>query len=1220
MKIQTSVFRSLFLCAAVITLGSNSVSMAKPPTATGISTPVEPYVSETSLSELPAATTYGRSSPRIKVNGPDAVPSQPESQPQDALAQTSGETIGLTTTPEEFAVANPNFEGIRGGNPPDPNGAVGPNHYIQIVNASVFVIFDKQGNALTGTINMQQLWIDAGAPADDDCRVRGRGDPYVVYDHLADRWVLTQFANKDTDVNDPLQIQCIAVSMGPDPVNDGFYVYTFDLGYSNDYPKLAVWPDGYYLVSQQGYNGNPVDVAVFDRATMLNGGAASFQTRTGSGGKPTIIMLPSELEGPPPAPGTPNFYVRMIDCDLFSGQGPCGASDRIEIREFHTDWGTPANSTMTLVQTLFPADFNSAICDGANLFNNCIDQPGAGTTDKEALAVWPMAPANYRNHGSYESLVFNHTVNVDGNGLAGIRWYELRRTAGVWSIYQQGTYSPPDGTDTHRWMGSIGMDKQGNIALGYSVSNATNVFPGIRYAGRLATDPLGLLPFGEITLVDGGRSTAGTRWGDYSAMRVDPVDGCTFWYTTEYNDAVRQTSRIGSFRFPSCNPADLAITKTASPSPATAGGQLFYDITVSNNGPSLASNVVVTDLLPTGVTYVTDTAGCDDSALPTLTCELGNIEDNDSVSFTIKVAVDADLVADAGGPTTITNSASVAADEEDPVESNNEVSITTIVEDSADLKITKLCKPDRPLLAGEIAKCKIFVDNLGVSDARNVTMNDTHVADGDFTIVQAVSSQGSCNISSNVVDCDLGTLSATGPFNRAIVKITLTADEAVDINNFATVESDTPDLVTGNNMAQGSIHVDALSDLALTKSDDVDPVTAGLTLEYTLDVTNNGPSVAANVQIEDNLPSGVSINSVSATGGASCNAGVPGDPFQPTTCNFDSLAFGATETMTIVVTVLPGTTGILHNDAEVSSDNFDDNNANNLASEDTVVETEADLIVDKSDSPDPVLAGGLLTYTIDVTNDGPSTALDVILNDTLPSEVIFTSASATNGGPCNFINPGSVECALGDLQPSETVKVFIQVTVDPTVADGTTITNSVVVTSLTPDPDGATDTEDTLVVAAADLWIDKTGNFPTGNSSGTLLYHLTVHNEPGCSEDDPQICGSGGPSDALNVVVVDTLPVTPKKVIVEFVSENCTYDEVAHEVTCTEPVLQYGSSVTFDIQVTTKGNLGEILNTATVSSDTADPDTANNTDDLLMVVSGGTGNPGGGGGGGGRGR
>jgi uncharacterized repeat protein (TIGR01451 family) len=322
--------------------------------------------------------------------------------------------------------------------------------------------------------------------------------------------------------------------------------------------------------------------------------------------------------------------------------------------------------------------------------------------------------------------------------------------------------------------------------------------------------------------------------------------------------------------------------------------------------------------------------------------------------------------------------------------------------------------------------------------------------------------------------------------------------------------------------------------------------------------------------------------------------------------------------MEVVVTVLPDTLGILHNDAQVLSATFDNNNANDLASTDTTVDSEADLVVTKVDSPDPVLAGAPLAYTIDVTNNGPSTSLDVMLTDTLPGEVSFVNASATNGGPCNIVVP-VVTCELGDLDPDETVTVFINVTVDPAVPDATTITNNVNVTSATNDPDGANASEDTLVNAAADLWIDKTGNFPTGNPSGTILYFLTVHNKSGCSEDDPEVCGDGGPSDALELVVTDTLPSTAKKLPVEFVSENCVYNKGAHEVTCTEPVLIAGESVTFEIQVRAKGSIGEITNLVEVTSSTADPNTGNNSDELLMTVQGGTGDSGGPGGGRGRG-
>jgi hypothetical protein len=463
-------------------------------------------------------------------------------------------TLGVT--PSEFSNPNPNFDGLVTVEvqPPDANGAVGPSHYIQMVNKSFtesyYMVFDKAGAALTGALILNDLWNRPEVPPDDPCRARGAGDPYVLYDHLADRWLMSQMANI-TSPGRPLQVECIAISQGPDPIMDHWYVYTFRLGVSNDYPKIGVWPDGYYMISQEGFDCCSLDATVFDRANMLNGNPATFQ-RKSFASPPTIIMLPGDLTGPPPAPGTPNFYVRPVDGGLFGG------SDRIEIFEFHVDWGVPANTTFALVQTLTPADFSSFLCAGldnpeAALFQLCVEQPRGGTK-LEAMTVWPMGPLQYRNFGTHEALVFNHTVDVDGMGLAGVRWYELRRSGGSWLIHQQGTFSPPDGQDIHRWMGSIATDKAGNMALGYSVSNngaVSTVFPGVRYAGRLATDPLGEMPFGEITLVEGGTPSLNERWGDYSAMRLDPVDGCTFWYTTEYTpEDASQLTRVGAFRFP----------------------------------------------------------------------------------------------------------------------------------------------------------------------------------------------------------------------------------------------------------------------------------------------------------------------------------------------------------------------------------------------------------------------------------------------------------------------------------------------------------------------------------------------------------------------------------------------------------------------------------------------------------------------------------------------
>ena len=611
-------------------------------------------------------------------------PKPTETKKPERDGALSNSISGLALASLQFSTPSPNFPGIgaTGFTPPDTNGDVGPNHYIQMVNASL-AIWDKQGNQLLAPTNINQIWVNAGDTG--VCANQNRGDPYVVYDHLADRWLISQFA-RNTD-GTALRFMCIAVSRTADPVAGGWNLYTFDLEFSDDYPKIGVWPDGYYMVSQRGYNGNPVDVTVFDRANMLTGAAATFQTFQVAG-PPTIIMLPSDLDGAAPPLGTPNFYVRPVDGDAFGG------ADRLEIREFHVDWATPANSTLSAPVNLAPAAFSSEICNGINLFNFCIAQPGVGSPRLEALSVWPMGPLQYRNFGGYETLVFNHTVDVD-NALSrtGVRWYELRRNnGGPWVIHQQGTYAPDEGNagltdDPDRWMGSIAMDRNGNIALGYSVS-ATNVSPGIRYVGRQDGDPLGLMTTGEITLQSGSGfqsttisgDTTASRWGDYSAMRVDPTDECTFWYTQEYtangNDGSGNPqggswrTRIAAFHFDDCGP-DLSITKTDSSDPVAVDSDLTYTLTVTNNGPTTASGVIVTDNLPAAnisfVSVATTQGTC--SGTGPITCTLGILPSGANVTITIVVHVN-----NAGN---LTNQANVVLNENDPNTANNSVTETT---------------------------------------------------------------------------------------------------------------------------------------------------------------------------------------------------------------------------------------------------------------------------------------------------------------------------------------------------------------------------------------------------------------------------------------------------------------------------------------------------------------------------------------------------------------
>lgn len=1026
--------RTTLLAGVGLALLSAQGALAQQPSQgpTYVSPPVAPYTVHVDVRKLPKARPNKSGVPQLISPGVLVPPAPPGTKAPDPLWISSPRlTAAPGVTPTEFANPNPNFPGIGNtGRPPDANGAVGPNHYIQTVNFS-FQIFNKDGtDASGGAKAINSLWNDPSVPLTDDCRVNNNGDPYVLYDHLADRWVISQFAKHSGS----LQVECIAVSQTANPVVGTWFLYTFELGFGDDYPKIGLWPDGYYMISQRGYPCCGVDVTVFDRANMLNGNPASFQNPTSPGAgpfSPTVIMLPSDLTGPPPQPGTPNFFVRPID-DIIDG------SDRIEIWEFHVDWGVPANTTFQLVQTLTPAEFNSDICNGSNLRQLCADQPD--TTNKlDTLSVWPMGPLQYRNFGDHESLVFNHVVDVNGANLAGTRWYELRRSGGSWSIEQQGTFSPPDNLSIHRWMGSIAMDQAGDMALGYSVSNgssdpATKVFPGIRYAGRLASDPSGELPFGEITLVAGsGSQTTNNdafdlRWGDYSAMRVDPVDGCTFWYTTEYltaNDSTNNTrsTRIGAFRFPTCNPADLSITKVGSPDPVTAGSQLDYTITVTNNGPSTATNVVVSDTLPAGVVFLSSSIPCSGSPL---TCNLGTLANGASTTFTVQVRVPANFLSNLGvGTTNITNTASVSATQLDPNSSNNTATATTNVIQSADLSVSKVCKPDGPALAGTGAFCNITVVNNGPSDAQFASLVDTIVASGPFSVTSVTTSAGACNPTSTTpatsatIACGLNTLTAG---SAVTVTVNFTAADAADINDTATASSLTPDPNTANNSATGHVSFVAAADLSIVKVAAPNPVVAGTNLTYTITVNNAGPSTATGVVVKDTIPGQVSVLSVAPSSG-SCTPGIPGNPLQPLTCTMGNLAVSGSATITVVVAVsssVPDGT-IINNNASVSSSTADPNNANNSANAAVTVRARADLSVVKSSDQSIYKPSSVITYTVAVTNNGPSDALAVIVTDNLPITMQAIYQSDTGGCTKSGL---TLTCNLGSM-PVGTSKSFI---------------------------------------------------------------------------------------------------------------------------------------------------------------------------------------------------
>ena len=444
-----------------------------------------------------------------------------------------------------------NFEGVNNVNfvlPPDPVGDIGPNHYVQMVNLS-FAIWNRNGSILHGPVNNNSLWQNFGGP----CETTNNGDPIVLYDHLADRWLMSQFAIPDRE-NGPYY-QCIAISQTPDPTGS-WYRYEFLISNNklNDYPKFGVWPDGYYLTFNQfvwnssgggSWAWAGQGVAVFERDQMLNGDTSRmvyfdlYDTEPGLGG-----MLPADLDGPVPPEGAPNPFAQ-VDDDAWGY-----LQDQLQVGNFHVDWNTPTNSTFTFDSTLPTAVFDSNMCGYSR---NCIPQPGG--TPVDAISDLLMYRLQYRNFGPHQTMVVNHTVDVDGSDHAGIRWYELRDSGTGWTIHQQGTYAPDS---DHRWMGSRVMNGYGDIALGYSVSSLTT-YPSIRFTGRLADDPLTLMTTGEGEIIAGTgfQSHPTGRWGDYSMMAVDPLDDCTFWYTQEYYQpdilGFRWRTRIGSFNLDDCD-------------------------------------------------------------------------------------------------------------------------------------------------------------------------------------------------------------------------------------------------------------------------------------------------------------------------------------------------------------------------------------------------------------------------------------------------------------------------------------------------------------------------------------------------------------------------------------------------------------------------------------------------------------------------------------------
>ena len=471
--------------------------------------------------------------------------------------------------------------------PPDPNMAVGPNHVVQWVNNSL-VVFDKQGNVLQGPIPDETFWGSYLGTCD---QLGGMSDPIVKYDRAADRWIIGEVAIPIISQF----VQCFAVSKTSDPIftsdanglNTSYYTWAYGFGTNiNDYDKISVWPDGYYVDWNifDASSGNFLypEACAWNRNDMLSGVAAPrFVCFDLSNSYASLLASDWDGSTAPPA-GSPNY---LMEVDTVAGV--------LEEWKFHVDYTTPANSTLTGPTIVSGVDAFSTPCPSPGDPGNCIPQPGT-TQNLDSLSDRLMYRLAYRNFGDHESIVANHTVSAGTN--TGVRWYEVRNPAGTPTVYQQGTFAPDS---DNRWMASVAMDKGGDIGVGYSVASAST-YPSIRYTGWQVGDPLGTLE-AETQLIEGGGSQTGVnRWGDYSAMQIDPSDDCTFWYTQEY-EAVNQSTdwntRIGSFKFSSCGQA-LAATTTSvvsSLNPSNSGQSVTFTATVSSASGTPTGTVTFND-------------------------------------------------------------------------------------------------------------------------------------------------------------------------------------------------------------------------------------------------------------------------------------------------------------------------------------------------------------------------------------------------------------------------------------------------------------------------------------------------------------------------------------------------------------------------------------------------------------------------------------------------
>ena len=631
--------------------------------------------------------------------------------------------------------------GASGSSPTDPSGAVGPNHYISVINTA-FQIFDKSGASLTGGLVSPNPTI---FPSGGCC------DLTASYDNVADRWILS-FLGGGVQV---------AVSDGPDPVNDSWTVYSYSA--VSDYQKLSVWRDGYYMTEN---TGSANKLHVFQRDAMIDAASEGTDPQILSFSLPGLVT--NGFHSPQVLnisnnnwPTTGGATVMYMQDDAWSGID----TDHVKLWNVDIDWETPENSEVSAAVELSTTEFVS-VFDGGSFSN--LPQPNGGAT-VDALQATIMNQAQYRKFATYNSALFNFVVDVDGSSTkqAGVRWYELRQTADgePWEIYQEGTYTAPD--NRHAWNASLIMDVQGNIGMGYtgmSSANSTDdsVLLGSYYTGRYSGDPINVMTIDEGTIMAGDANISSTRYGDYSKIDVDPANDKKFWFVNEVRSNGRKNI-AGVFQIAANAANDVAVISLDTPVSGILTSTETITVTIRNFGENSATGFDVSYQVNSG-TVITETF-------------TGTIASNESVQFTFNTPVD---LSTEGQVYSILSSVTLTGDED----STND-SITTEITHvySNDIGVTAITGPDDgEALTNE--SIVITIENFGTASQSN--FQASYSINGAPSVSENVAGPLDAGTSISYTFSTLGNFSMDGTYT--IVAQTLLDTDSDTSNNSSQVE------------------------------------------------------------------------------------------------------------------------------------------------------------------------------------------------------------------------------------------------------------------------------------------------------------------------------------------------------------------------------------------------------------------------------------------------